>query len=69
MILGVVPTFSDIGLPDHVAQMKDFHQGMIIVAGPASSGKSTTLAALVNLLNEEKRAHILSSKSPSSLCI
>ena len=64
VIPGVVPTFSDIGLPDHVAQMKDFHQGMIIVAGPASSGKSTTLAALVNLLNEEKRAHILSLEEP-----
>ncbi|MDE0883596.1 MAG: type IV pilus twitching motility protein PilT, partial [Myxococcota bacterium] len=51
-------------LPDHVAQIKDFHQGMVIVAGPASSGKSTTLAALVNLLNEEKRCHILSLEEP-----
>jgi twitching motility protein PilT len=64
VIPGVVPTFEDIGLPDHVAQIKDFHQGMVIVAGPASSGKSTTLAALVNLLNEEKRCHILSLEEP-----
>jgi twitching motility protein PilT len=64
VIPGVVPNFRDVGLPDHLTSMADQHQGLIVVAGPASSGKSTTLAAIVNLLNERKRAHILSVEEP-----
>lgn len=64
IIPGIVPTFRDVGLPDYLTAVTNNHQGMIIVSGPAGAGKSTTLAALVNLINERKRAHILSVEEP-----
>ncbi|MAO83718.1 MAG: hypothetical protein CMH50_07520 [Myxococcales bacterium] len=64
IIPGIVPTFRDVGLPDYLTAVTNNHQGMIIVSGPAGSGKSTTLAALVNLINERKRSHILSVEEP-----
>ncbi len=59
-----VPTLNDVGLPPHLADLVNYHQGLIVVAGPSGSGKSTTLAALVNLFNEQKRAHLLSLEDP-----
>ena len=58
------PTFQDIRLPGHLTELLNFHQGIIVVSGPAGSGKSTTLAALVNLLNETKPVHILTLEEP-----
>lgn len=58
------PTLSEIGLPDHLHSIIHEHQGLILIAGPAGSGKSTTLTALVNLFNEKRRAHIISLEDP-----
>jgi len=58
------PTIVDLGLPADMAEVKSIHQGIIVVTGPAGSGKSTTLAALVNLINETKRDHILTLEDP-----
>jgi len=58
------PTLSEVGLPAHIHSIVHEHQGLILIAGPAGSGKSTTLAALVNLFNEERRAHIISLEDP-----
>jgi twitching motility protein PilT len=58
------PTFSDIGLPGHLTELLNYHQGIIVVSGPAGSGKSTTLAAIVNLINETKSDHILTLEDP-----
>lgn len=59
-----VPTLADVGLPSHLADLVNHHQGLVVLAGPSGSGKSTTLAALVNLFNENKRAHLLSLEDP-----
>ena len=64
MIPNELPTFLDTGLPEHVVDLVNYHQGLIIISGPAGSGKSTTLAALVNLINEKKRHHILTLEDP-----
>ena len=64
VIPGTVPTFQDINMPSHMTDLVNYHQGLIVVAGPSGSGKSTTLAALVNLFNENKRAHVLTIEDP-----
>ncbi|MCB9524724.1 MAG: PilT/PilU family type 4a pilus ATPase [Myxococcales bacterium] len=58
------PTFSDIGLPGHLTELLDYHQGIIVVSGPSGSGKSTTLAAIINLINETKADHVLTLEDP-----
>lgn len=42
----------------------DYHQGLILVSGPAGGGKSTTLAAIINLINETKSDHIITLEDP-----
>ena len=58
------PSFSDIRLPGHLTELLDYHQGIIVVSGPASSGKSTTLSAIVNLINESKPVHVITLEDP-----
>lgn len=64
VIPNLIPTLKDIGMPSHMGDMVNHHQGLIVVAGPSGSGKTTTLAALVNLFNEQKRLHILTIEDP-----
>ncbi len=63
-IPNVPPTFSDLRIPGHLTEVLDYHQGLILVSGPASSGKSTTLAAFVNLINETKAVHVITLEEP-----
>ena len=58
------PTLESLGLPASLAKVVNFHQGLVLLTGPAGCGKSSTLAALVNILNEERRDHILSIEDP-----
>ncbi len=58
------PTFEQLGLPASMARFTNYHQGMVLVTGPTGCGKSATLAALVNLINEERREHILTIEDP-----
>ncbi|MDG2333080.1 MAG: PilT/PilU family type 4a pilus ATPase [Myxococcota bacterium] len=58
------PTLDELGLPSELARFTNYHQGMVLVTGPAGSGKSTTLAAMVNLINEEREEHILTVEDP-----
>jgi twitching motility protein PilT len=58
------PTIHDLGLPSHLAEIADFHQGLVLICGPSGSGKSTTLTALVNLFNETRHDHILTMEDP-----
>ncbi len=58
------PTITDLGLPSHLSEISDYHQGLVIVCGPSGSGKSTTLAALVNLFNETRSDHVITLEDP-----
>lgn len=58
------PSIADIGLPGHLSEIAEYHQGLVIVCGPSGSGKSTTLAALVNLVNETRHDHVLTMEDP-----
>ena len=59
-----VPTLQDLGLPTNLAKFTNYHQGLVLVTGPANCGKSSTLAALVDLINEERAEHILTVEDP-----
>ncbi|MEE3331549.1 MAG: ATPase, T2SS/T4P/T4SS family, partial [Myxococcota bacterium] len=58
------PTLEDLGLPNALAKFTNFHQGMVLLTGPSGCGKSATLAALVNMINEERDEHILTVEDP-----
>ena len=58
------PTIGEIGLPGHLAEIASHHQGLVLVCGPTGCGKTTTLAALVNLFNETRQSHIITLEEP-----
>ena len=59
-----VPTFEKLGLPPVIEKLCHFDQGLIIVAGVTGSGKSTTLAAMLDYINEREEVHILTIEDP-----
>jgi len=59
-----VPTLAKLALPPIVTKLCDYHQGMILVTGSTGTGKSTTLAAMINLLNTTRRLNIISLEDP-----
>jgi twitching motility protein PilT len=59
-----IHAMSALGLPDIVAKLTLRPEGLILVTGPAGSGKSTTLAAMIDLINEERRSHIITLEDP-----
>ncbi|MFK7896983.1 MAG: type IV pilus twitching motility protein PilT [Myxococcota bacterium] len=58
------PTIESLGLPEDLKKYTDYHQGMVLITGPAGCGKSSTLAALVNHINETRNEHILTVEDP-----
>ncbi len=67
-VFRVIPTeiksFAELGLPPVLAEMAREERGLVLVTGPTGSGKSTTLAAMVDLINNERHAHILTVEDP-----
>ena len=59
-----LPHPSELGIPDAVMELADSRSGMILVTGPAGSGKSTTLACLIDIINHEREAHIITLEDP-----
>lgn len=59
-----VPTLVDLGLPQSLAKLTNHSQGLVLLTGPAGCGKSSTLAALLRLINEERRDHIVTVEDP-----
>ena len=59
-----LPHPSELGIPDAVMELADSRSGMILVTGPAGSGKSTTLACLIDKINHEREAHIITLEDP-----
>jgi twitching motility protein PilT len=59
-----IPTLDKLGLPPIVTKLCDYHQGMILVTGSTGTGKSTTLAAMIALLNQTRKLNIISLEDP-----
>ncbi len=59
-----VPTLDSLALPPIVKKLCDYHQGMILVTGSTGTGKSTTLAAMIDLLNTTRKLNIISLEDP-----
>lgn len=64
LIPNKMPTLSDLGLPQVISTFADFPRGLVLVTGPTGSGKSTTLAALIDKINQEKSVHIITIEDP-----
>ena len=64
LIPNVIKSIEDLGLPGVVADFADHPNGLVLVTGPTGSGKSTTLAALVDKINTEKAVHIITIEEP-----
>src|ERR671913_726243 len=58
------PRFSDFNLPDQLKEIADIKNGVVLVTGPTGSGKSSTLAAVIDLINETKYYHIVTIEDP-----
>jgi twitching motility protein PilT len=59
-----IPTFEQLGLPSIADDIVYLPQGFVIVTGPTGSGKSTTLASILNKINEERQVHIVTIEDP-----
>jgi twitching motility protein PilT len=59
-----IPTIKDLGLPPVLEELTRRPRGMIIVTGPTGSGKSTSLAAMINQINNERSLHIITIEDP-----
>ena len=59
-----IKTFQDLGLPPVIAKFAEKPRGLVLVTGPTGSGKSTTLAAMIDKINRERRGHIITVEDP-----
>ncbi|MDX2120877.1 MAG: type IV pilus twitching motility protein PilT [Gemmatimonadota bacterium] len=68
MVVRMIPfnvrTFQDLGLPPVMAKLAERPRGLILVTGPTGSGKSTTLAAVLDKINKERKGHIITVEDP-----
>ncbi len=68
MVLRMIPfsvrTFDDLGLPPVMGRLSERPRGLILVTGPTGSGKSTTLAAMIDKINKERKGHIITVEDP-----
>ncbi|MCU0696715.1 MAG: type IV pilus twitching motility protein PilT, partial [Myxococcaceae bacterium] len=58
------PTLEQLGLPASLAKLTDFHQGLVLITGPGGCGKSSTMAALLSMLNASRQDHIITVEDP-----
>ena len=63
-ITSQIPSFKTLGLPDVVASFAEKHKGLVLVTGPTGSGKSTTLASLIDIINSTQERHIITLEDP-----
>ncbi len=68
MVIRMIPfnvrTFNELGLPPVIARLAERPRGLILVTGPTGSGKSTTLAAIIDKINKERKGHIITVEDP-----
>ena len=59
-----IPTFEELGAPAVLERLVQYPHGLILVTGPTGAGKSTTLAAMIDLINQQRACHILTIEDP-----
>ncbi|MGE0706591.1 MAG: type IV pilus twitching motility protein PilT [Planctomycetota bacterium] len=60
----VIPTLDGLGLPKSFERFTTFHQGMVLVTGSTGSGKSSTLAAMIDIINDNRKEHVITMEDP-----
>jgi twitching motility protein PilT len=60
----IVPRFEDLGLPQGVRSLAQEHRGLVLVTGATGSGKTTTLAAMIDFINRSRESHIVTIEDP-----
>lgn len=59
-----LPDFKSLGIPEYIVHLGDSGKGMVLVTGPAGSGKSTTLACIIDQINKNQKKHIITLEDP-----
>ncbi len=59
-----IPTLASLSLPDHLAEIAELRNGLVLITGPTGSGKSSTLAAIIDVINELKHYHVVAIEDP-----
>lgn len=59
-----IPTFEDLNLPLSIQAMTEYHRGLVLVTGITGSGKSSTLSAMISLINRTRREHVITIEDP-----
>ena len=59
-----IPTLRSLGLPDQLAEIADLRNGLVLMTGPTGSGKSSTQAAIIDIINEKKHYHVVTIEDP-----
>jgi twitching motility protein PilT len=64
VIPSVIPSFDELGLPVGVKRLAEEHRGLVLVTGPTGSGKTTSLASMLDHINRTRRSHIVTIEDP-----
>jgi twitching motility protein PilT len=64
LVLSPLPTIESLGLPQELAKVTTYHQGLVVISGPSGHGKTTTLAAVVDIINATRAHHIITIEDP-----
>jgi twitching motility protein PilT len=64
MLRTVIPSFEELNLPPFLKKFAGIHNGLVLVTGPAGCGKSTTLASMIDHINETRKQHIVTIEDP-----
>src|SRR4051812_6222786 len=59
-----IPTLAELDMPPVLTEFTRMHQGLVLVTGPTGSGKTTTLASMINQINQERACHIITIEDP-----
>jgi twitching motility protein PilT len=59
-----IPSFEELGLPPQLKELTEYATGLVLITGPMGSGKTTTLAAMIDLINQRRKDHIITVEDP-----
>jgi twitching motility protein PilT len=59
-----IPTLTSLGLPEQLSEIADLRNGLVLMTGPTGSGKSSTQAAIIDIINEKKHYHVVTIEDP-----